>query len=90
MNYLAKFDYINAAETYELLLAQAQTDKNAYDEGFYLQKLAEIYTKSSLPENAVKIKERLVNRYFTDQKIELISDLNLLILRMNCIETNFF
>ena len=63
--YLAKFDYINAAETYELLLAQAQTEKNAYDEGIYLQKLAEIYTKSSLPENAVKIKEKLVTHYWS-------------------------
>ena len=77
--YLAKFDYINAAETYELLLAQAQTEQNSYDEGIYLEKLAEIYTKSSLPENAVKIKERLVNHYFTDQKIELISDLKVAI-----------
>jgi tetratricopeptide (TPR) repeat protein len=77
--YLAKFDYINAAETYELLLAQAQTEKNAYDEGLYLQKLAEIYTKSSLSENAVQMKERLVTHYFKDQKIELISDLKVAI-----------
>ncbi len=77
--YLAKFDYSNGAEVYEILLTQAQGEQNAYDEGIYLQKLAEIYSKSLLPENAVKIKEKLVNRYFQDKKIELVSDLKIAI-----------
>lgn len=77
--YLARFDYPNAAETYELLLQQAQAKGNTYDEGIYLQKLAEIYSKASLPENAVRIKEALVNRYFKDKNVELIPDVKIAI-----------
>lgn len=77
--YLAKFDYSNGAEVYEILLTQAQGEQNAYDEGIYLQKLAEIYSKSLLSENGVKIKEKLVNLYFQDKKIELVSELKIAI-----------
>ncbi|MFM7580549.1 MAG: tetratricopeptide repeat protein, partial [Microcystaceae cyanobacterium] len=46
-------------------------------EGIYLQKLARIYQQAAEPENAVRIKEQLVQRHIKDQKLDLVADLKI-------------
>ena len=77
--YLAKFNYPAAAEAYEVLLERSVASKNTYYEGIYLQKLGDIYQQSSQPDNAIRIKEQLVNRHLQDQKIPLIPELKIAI-----------
>jgi tetratricopeptide (TPR) repeat protein len=69
---LARFDYSQAAATFEELLLLARSQLNTYNEGLYLQKLAEIYHQSLQPENALRIKEQLVNHYLANQKIQAL------------------
>lgn len=75
--YLDKFDYSSAAPIYEGLLSRSQARRNVFEEGIYLQKLAEIYGKLSLPENSVKAKENLAENYLTNRKIESIPELKI-------------
>ena len=77
--YLAKFDYVRAAEVYEALLDLSQSQGNAYTEGIYLQKLASIYNEASQPENAVRIKEELVENHLTDENLPAIPPLKIAI-----------
>ena len=73
--YQAKFDYVNAATTYERLLDIAELEENAYTQGLYLQKLAKIYTAASRPENAIRIKKELADNYLANQDILALADL---------------
>ncbi|MFN9174744.1 MAG: tetratricopeptide repeat protein [Synechocystis sp.] len=77
--YLAKFNYPAAAEIYELLLDRAVASKNTYYEGLYLQKLGDIYQQASQPDNAIRIKERLVRRHLQDRQILLIPEIKIAI-----------
>jgi tetratricopeptide (TPR) repeat protein len=77
--HLARFDYAAAAPVYEELLKLAQARGDALKEGLYLQRLAEIYSQALQPENAVKIKESLVESYLKNQKIQAIPELKILI-----------
>ncbi|MGK7941661.1 MAG: tetratricopeptide repeat protein [Crocosphaera sp.] len=75
--YLAKFDYPKAAVVYEELLAEAQVQQNTYEEGLYLQTLAEIYTAALQPNNSADIKQKLVDSYLASQKIEFVPPLKI-------------
>jgi tetratricopeptide (TPR) repeat protein len=77
--YLAKFNYLAAAETYEVLLARAVAANQTHDEGIYLQKLGDIYQQASQPDNAIRIKDQLVERHLQAQQISLIPDLKIAI-----------
>ncbi|MEY2984480.1 MAG: hypothetical protein RLZZ568_1097, partial [Cyanobacteriota bacterium] len=77
--YLAKFNYPAAAETYEVLLARAVAANQTHDEGIYLQKLGDIYQQASQPDNAIRIKDQLVERHLQAQQISLIPDLKIAI-----------
>lgn len=67
--YLARFDYNNAARVYTELLEIARLQSDTFAESNYLQKLAEIYSEISNPENAVIIKEQLVTTYTDNQQL---------------------
>lgn len=67
--YLARFDYNNAARVYTELLDIARLQSDTFAESIYLQKLAEIYSEISNPENAVIIKEQLVKTYTDNQQL---------------------
>ncbi|WP_267382893.1 tetratricopeptide repeat protein [Cyanobacterium sp. uoEpiScrs1] len=77
--YLSKFDYPKAAPIYEDLLKRSQTRKNTLEEGVYLQILAKIYSRSLQPQNAAKIKEKLVKNYLLSQELKLIPPLKIAI-----------
>lgn len=77
--HLSRFDYGKAAPIYEDLLARSQAQKDTYNEGIYLQKLAEIYKELLQPEHAVKIKEQLAENYLQNQQVASIPDLRILI-----------
>jgi tetratricopeptide (TPR) repeat protein len=77
--YLSRFDYSQAAPVYEELLKMAQGRGDSLQEGIYLQKLAQIYSEALQPQNAVKIKESLVDNYLKTQKVKAIPDLKILI-----------
>lgn len=77
--YLAKFDYVKAAEIYEILLDIAEVQDNAYTQGLYLQQLAKIYSQAANPENAVRIKEDLANNYLKTQKLMAIPPIKIAI-----------
>lgn len=75
--YLAKFDYPQASIVYEKLLTAAQAAGNTYEEGIYLQRLAEIYTQASQPENGIKIKKDLAESYLAERKLNLIPNIRI-------------
>ncbi|WP_013320304.1 tetratricopeptide repeat protein [Gloeothece verrucosa] len=77
--YLSRFDYGKAAPIYEDLLKIAQSQQDSYQEGIYLKQLAEIYSETLQPANAVKIKEDLANNYLKNQQIQSIPDIKILI-----------
>ena len=77
--YLSRFDYSQAAPVYEELLKMAQGRGDSLQEGIYLQKLAQIYSEALQPQNAVRIKESLVDNYLKTQKVKAIPDLKILI-----------
>jgi tetratricopeptide (TPR) repeat protein len=77
--YLSRFDYSQAAPVYEELLKMAQGRGDSLQEGIYLQNLAQIYSEALQPQNAVKIKESLVDNYLKTQKVKAIPDLKILI-----------
>ncbi|MGH2415142.1 MAG: tetratricopeptide repeat protein, partial [Microcystaceae cyanobacterium] len=61
--HLARFHYSEAAPVYEELVTLAQAQLNTFNEGLYLQQLAEIYQQALQPENSIRIKEQLVDYY---------------------------
>jgi tetratricopeptide (TPR) repeat protein len=70
--HLAWFDYPNAAKTYEELLFMARSQLNTVNETFYLQQLAYIYKQSIQPENALRIKQEILQSYLETQQLALI------------------
>lgn len=79
LTHLSRFDYAQAAPIYEELLKMAQARSDSLQEGIYLQKLAEIYREILQPQNAVIIKEKLVDNYLQNQKVQAIPELKILI-----------
>lgn len=81
--YLARFEYSQAANTYEELLKLVQTqqqkplDSNLLREQFYLDQLVEIYNKYSQPIKAIEIKQQLLKKYLSEQKNEQLAALNI-------------
>ncbi|NEO62996.1 MAG: tetratricopeptide repeat protein [Moorea sp. SIO4G2] len=91
--HMAWFDYPKAAETYEELLAQAQSDvpleplrERINEEVAYLQQLAYIYDQDQQPDQALPKKQQLVDIYLNQGndtqipalKIAIASDYNAL------------
>ncbi|MBW4647093.1 MAG: tetratricopeptide repeat protein [Kastovskya adunca ATA6-11-RM4] len=60
---MAYFDYPKAAATYEELLKISQDQSDVVDQVEYLKQLSYIYDKAKEPENALKVKLRLVESY---------------------------
>ncbi|WP_424102161.1 tetratricopeptide repeat protein [Moorena producens] len=83
--HMAWFDYPKAAETYEELLAQAQSGRIS-EEVAYLQQLAYIYDQDQQPDQALPKKQQLVDIYLNQGndtqipalKIAIASDYNAL------------
>ncbi|NEO80520.1 tetratricopeptide repeat protein [Moorena sp. SIO4G3] len=81
--HMAWFDYPKAAETYEELLAQAQSGRIS-EEVAYLQQLAYIYDQDQQPDQALPKKQQLVDIYLSQGndtqipalKIAIASDYN--------------
>lgn len=77
--YLAKFDYYRAQPIYEELLNISRLEQNYLGEGIYLRQLAEISGAIVQPENAVKYKEELAQRYAQNQNFSALSLLKIAI-----------
>ncbi|EDX78544.1 tetratricopeptide repeat domain protein [Coleofasciculus chthonoplastes PCC 7420] len=75
--HLAWFDYPQAAAIYEELLAIAQAKRDRVAEINYLQELLNIYKQSQEPENALRIKERLVDSYLNQDNYTQIPALKI-------------
>lgn len=75
--YLSKFNYYQAEPIYKELLVIARAEENYLEEGIYLRKLAEINGAIVNPENAVNYKKKLAQNYLANQKLQLLSDLNI-------------
>ncbi|MEQ8383586.1 MAG: tetratricopeptide repeat protein [Coleofasciculus sp. A1-SPW-01] len=75
--HLAWFDYPQAAAIYEELLAIAQARRDRVAEINYLQELLNIYKQSQEPENALRIKERLVDSYLNQDNYTQIPALKI-------------
>ncbi|MEQ9236896.1 tetratricopeptide repeat protein [Coleofasciculus sp. E2-BRE-01] len=75
--HLAWFDYPQAAAIYEELLAIAQAKRDRVAEVNYLQELLNIYKQSQKPENALRIKERLVESYLNQENYTQIPALKI-------------
>jgi tetratricopeptide (TPR) repeat protein len=60
---MAYFDYPKAAATYEELLKISQDQSDVVAQVEYLKQLSYIYDKAKEPENALKVKLRLVESY---------------------------
>jgi tetratricopeptide (TPR) repeat protein len=75
--HLAWFDYPQAAAIYEELLATAQARRDRVAEVNYLQELLNIYKQSQEPENALRIKERLVDSYLNQDNYTQIPALKI-------------
>lgn len=83
--YLAKFDYQNAAKIYQALLAL--TDNNQSEiklkpkSSFYLNTLANIYDRTAKTNQAIAIKERLVEHHTNSNQLYKIAKLKVAIAR---------
>ena len=84
--HMAWFDYPKAAETYEELLAQAQSDvpleplrERINQEVAYLQQLAYIYDQDQQPDQALPKKQQLVDIYLSQGNDNLIPALKIAI-----------
>lgn len=77
--YLAKFDYYRAEPIYQELLNISRLEQDYLAEGTYLQKLAEISGAIVQPENAVKYKQELAERYAQNQNLSALSLLKIAI-----------
>ncbi|GAB4375059.1 MAG: tetratricopeptide repeat protein [Elainellaceae cyanobacterium] len=73
--HLAWFDYPNAADTYQQLLAVSQTRGDTAAEIQALQQLARVYKENNQPEQAIAILQQLVDTYQRDQQLQQISAL---------------
>lgn len=83
--YLAKFDYQNAAKTYQSLLSLVDNEnpefpiKNKAD--LYLKTLINIYDRTGQINQAIATKQRLVKHYTVTKKLTKIAKLNIAIAR---------
>lgn len=75
--HLAWFDYPQAAAIYEELLAIAQARRDRVAEVNYLKELINIYKQSQEPENALRIKKRLVDSYLNQENYTQIPALKI-------------
>ncbi len=77
--HLAWFDYPKAAAAYEELLATAQAKGDRVNQLVYLKELINIYDKSKQPENALRTKQQLVEKYLNEQDFTQIPALKIAI-----------
>ncbi|HBB32293.1 MAG TPA: hypothetical protein DDZ80_17905 [Cyanobacteria bacterium UBA8803] len=77
--HLAWFDYPKAAATYEELLALAQARGDRFTEVTYLQELVNIYNQAQQPQNALRMKERLIQTYLNQSDYTKIPGLKIAI-----------
>ena len=78
--YLARFDYLNAADVYqELLVLADQGSKPTQKVDFYLNTLMYIYDRTEQANKAIAIKERLIKQYTAAQKLDKIPALTMAI-----------
>lgn len=75
--YLAKFDYLKAATIYKELLDISRQKEDKSNQIIYLTKLAEIYDRAALPQNAIPIKEELTEEYLAEKKLNSIIELKI-------------
>lgn len=75
--HLARFDYPKAEPVYQELLAIARSQGDSLKQGIYLRELAEIYNESSQPENALRIKQQIINNYIQSQLYQPIAELKI-------------
>ena len=76
---LSLFLYPQAAATYEQLLKEARSQSDSFNEGLYLHQLAQIYSQALQPENALRIKQQLAQRYLQRQQIQQLPELKIAI-----------
>ena len=82
--YLARFDYTQAATTYEDLLTLVSTespviDNNEAREATYLDNLIAIYDRTAQLDKAIAIKKQMTTKYLAAQKIAPLANLNMAI-----------
>ena len=76
--YLAQFNYPQAAETYEELLALARSKSQTDSQiSFYLQTLADIYDRTEQTKPAIATKKRLIQYYTAANKTAKLAKLEL-------------
>ena len=73
--YLDKFDYSQAAIIYEKLLALNDEELAEVSPENYLSQLIRIYDYTKEPEQAIKVKEQLLDYYTTQENTEPIVDI---------------
>jgi tetratricopeptide (TPR) repeat protein len=76
---LSYFDYPKAAATYEELLSFALAQGDYLNQVVYIQKLADIYDRAKLPQNAVLAKQRLLESYLKTNQVDKIPALKIAI-----------
>lgn len=83
--YLAKFDYLNAAKTYQTLLSLNDNQNSEFPivnkSAFYLQTLVNIYDHTAQINQAIATKQRLVKHYQNTKKSNKIAELEIEIAR---------
>lgn len=68
--HLSRFDYEEAIQNYETLLAMSQQENDTINELAYLQQLSYLYQQVLQPDNALRIHQRLVETYTQQQQLE--------------------
>lgn len=80
--YLSRFDYANAANIYQELLALADQESNSAKEiKFYLNTLINIYDRTSQTDEAIAARKRLIEKYTISQNLTKIPALKIAIAR---------
>jgi tetratricopeptide (TPR) repeat protein len=74
---LSYFDYPKAAATYEELLSFALAQGDYLNQVVYVQKLAYIYDRAKQPQNALLAKQRLLESYVKNDRIDKIPALKI-------------
>lgn len=74
---LSYFDYPKAAATYEELLSYALAQGDYLNQVIYVQKLAYIYDRAKQPQNALLAKQRLLESYVKNDRIDKIPALKI-------------
>lgn len=79
--YLARFDYAQAAETYEELLALAESQSQTDGKIDFLETLADIYDRTAQTKLAIATKQSLIQSYTAADKTAKLAKLELAIAR---------